>query len=253
MGFGFWKNLGKNKVADAGRALQDAIVRFDPEGASEAAIAEMEENFDKINIEFSRAKQEWQREQREADEIVETYNKRLAAAELLQGQVEAGGTGSRNAERGLTELLEALEDMAGDVEIEQQEAEDAKLLMDDLQETVNLYADKLKTSRRDMKKAANSLERAQAKEQRAKAQADRAAEMAGIRNSATGLSSALESLNRQAEDANAKADASVRKSELLGTAKVEENSAVADALATVSGEDTSPKTAADRLAALKRK
>jgi len=252
MGLAFWKHFGKGKVQDAARGLQDAIVRFDPEGATDAAIAEMEENFDKLNIEFSRVKQEYQKEQREADEIVATYNKRLAAAELLSGQVEAGGSGVRAKETGLAELLTSLEDMAEDVELEQQEAEDVKLLMEDLQLTVNMYADKLKNARRDMKKASNSLARAQAKDKRATAQADRQAELAGLKNSASGLGSALESMNRQADEANASADASLRKADLLGGTKAEDNDAVAAALAAVSGDEPAPTSLNDRLAALKK-
>lgn len=59
----FIKNYGKNKIVSGINALNDAIVAFDPEGATEAAIAEMEENFDEINREFSKAKQYWAHEQ----------------------------------------------------------------------------------------------------------------------------------------------------------------------------------------------
>ncbi len=252
MGLSFLKHFGKGKVAEAGQALQDAIVSWDPEGATEAAIAEMEENFDNVNKEFSVVKQQWQKEEGEAVAIQATYNQRLAAAEHLQAQVEAGGAGSKKAEEGLMQLLEALEDMAEDVQIEQQEAEDAKLLMDDLQLTVNMYAEKLKTARRDTKKLQNSLKRAQAKEERAEAQADRAAKAAGLRNSASGLGSALESMQRQADEANANADASVRKSELLGPTSAEDNDAVAAAMAAVSGEAGPATSVSDRLAALRK-
>ena len=252
MGLRFWKNMAKNKVAEAGRGLQDAIIAFDPEVATEAAIGEMEDNFDGINREFSKVKQEWQREESEAVAIQATYDQRLAAAEHLSAQVEAGGTGSKKAEEGLNQLLVALEGMAEDVEIERQEAEDAKLLMDDLQETVDMYASKLKTARRDMKKAANSMARAKVQEDRAEKTAQRAAQAAGLRSNAGGLSSALESMQRQADDATANADAAKRKAALLGPTKAEDNDAVAAAMAAVSGEEAAPTSAVDRLAALRK-
>lgn len=248
----FLKHFGKGKLENAAVSLQDAIVSWDPEGATEAAISQMEENFDNVNREFSKVKQEWQKEQREADEIVALYNQRLAAAEHLQTQVEAGGTGSKKAEEGLVTLLATLEDMQEDVEIEQQEAADAKALMDDLQKTVDMYADKLKNARRDMKKAANTMARAKRQEERAQETARRASEAAGLSKSAGGLSSALESMQRQADEAKANADAANRKAELLGPSKAEDNDAVAAAMAAVSGEDAAPTSIADRLAALKK-
>ena len=252
MSLKFWKHFSREKINDAGRALTDAIVRFDPETASEAAIAEMEENFDNLNLEFSKAKQEWQKEQREADEVQKTYEQRLQAAELLQTQVAEGGRGVKDKEAGLLQLLESLEGMQEDVELEAEEAADAKALMEELQQTVDILADKLKSARRDMKKAQNTLARAQAAEDRAKKQEDRAREIAGLKSSAGGLNTALDSLNRAADDAKAKADASSRKTTLIGGAKPEQNSAVTAALAEVSGKPAAPTSVADRLAALKK-
>ena len=252
MSLAFWKNLGKNKVKDAGRALQGAIVSWDPEGATEAEIATMEEQFDSVNKQFAEAKQAWQKEQGEADEIQATYNQRVAAAERLAAQVEAGGKGSKAAEEGLELLLTELEDMQEDVAIEAEEAEDAKLLMDDLQETVQMYADKLKTARRDLKKAANQMERAEAQAQRAEARADRAAVEAGLKDASNGLGTALEAMNRKAADAKADADAANHKAKLLGKSDATENDAVAAALAAVSGEDAPATSAVDRLAALRK-
>jgi hypothetical protein len=60
----FLKNYGKGKIMDAAQGLNDAIVAWDPEGATEAAIAEMEENFDEINKQYSQAKTVWRRSAR---------------------------------------------------------------------------------------------------------------------------------------------------------------------------------------------
>lgn len=247
----FIKHYGKGKIVDGINALNDAIVAFDPEGATEAAIAEMEENFDSVNKEFSKAQQDWRREQAEADEIVGLYNKRLAAAEHIQTQLAED---SENAQLNdaLNQLVNTLEDMSDDVAMEKEEAADAKEVMDVLDATVKMYAEKLKTARSDMKKASRMMEKANRQKEHAEAKADRAAELAGLKKQAGGLSSALESMNRQAADAQADAAAAKRKAELLGPAKVEENDAVAAALAAVSGEKPAPTSAADRLAALRK-
>ena len=57
----FLNNYGKGNLMDAAQGLNDSIVSWDPEGATEAAIAEMEENFDEINKQYSQAKSVWQK------------------------------------------------------------------------------------------------------------------------------------------------------------------------------------------------
>jgi len=59
-------------------------------------------------------------------------------------------------------------------------------------------------------------------------------------------------MNKQAEEAKANADAATRKADLLGPSKVEENDAVAAAMAAVSGEAAPKASAKDRLAALRK-
>jgi len=247
----FFKHYGKQKITDGINALNDAIVSFDPVGASEAAIAEMEENFDSINREYSKAKQDWAREQKEADEIVALYDKRLAAAEHIQNQLATDPDNGQLSDA-LDQLVSALEGMQDDVEREKEEAADAKEVMTELEATVKMYADKLKTARTDMKKAANAMEKAKRQEERANAQADRAAQLAGIKSQASGISSALESMNRQATEAQARADAAKRKAELLGPSTVDDNDAVAAAMAAVSGTAGPAASVTDRLAALKK-
>lgn len=247
----FFKNYGKTKFKDGVNALNDAIVAFDPEGATEAAISEMEENFDNINVEFSKAKSVWDKEQREADEIIAVRDQRMAAAEHISRQLEADADNAQLNDA-LVQLLDSLEGMEDDIALEVEEAEDAKEVMEDLQLTVTMYADKLKGARTDMRKASNAMANAKRKAERADEKAKRAAQSAGLRNSAGGISSALESMNKQAEEANQKADAATRKAELLGSKEVEQNDAVAQAMAAVSGEAPAPTSAKDRLAALRK-
>jgi chromosome segregation ATPase len=142
--------------------------------------------------------------------------------------------------------------MTPDVDREKEEAADAKEIMDELDATVVMYADKLKTARSQMKSATRNMEKAKRSEERAEMRADRAAVAAGLKANVGGLSSALESMNRQASNAQAKADAADRKAKLLGPTKLEENDAIAAAMAAVSGDTPAPTSAKDRLAALKR-
>ncbi len=248
----FFKHYGKKKLLDGVNALNDAIVSFDPEGATEAAISEMEENFDSINVEFSKSKSIYEKEQREADEIIKVRDQRLAAAEHISGQLE-GDADNAQLNSALDQLLTSLEEMVDDIEMEVEEAADAKEIMEELDITVKMYADKLKSARNDMRKASNAMTKAKLKEERAEVKSARAAQQAGLRSTAGGISSALESMNKQAEEATANADAATRKAELLGGSKVEENDAVKAAMAAVSGEAPAPTSTKDRLAALRSK
>lgn len=133
-------------------------------------------------------------------------------------------------------------------QVQAEEANDAE----ELGETVKMYAEKLKSARRDMTRAGNAMAKAKAKEVRATEKAARAAQSAGLKSSSGGLSSALESMNRQAQDATDNADAATRKAELLGDKKVEENDAVAAAMAAVSGEAPKASSVKDRLEALRK-
>ncbi|WP_052700119.1 hypothetical protein [Methylocucumis oryzae] len=57
----FFKHYGIQKTKELVNLLGEAIVKFDPEGATEAAIAEIEEKFDKLNLAFSKAKKTWEK------------------------------------------------------------------------------------------------------------------------------------------------------------------------------------------------
>ncbi len=247
----FLKHYGKGKIVQGMQSLNDAIVSFDPEGATEAAIAEMEENYDKINVEFSKTKQEYSREQAEADEMKSLQSQRISAAEHIATKLDDDPENAQLNEA-LNQLVDSVEEMKDDVEREVQEAVDAKEIMDELSATVKMYGEKLKTARTDMKKAANAMKKAQHQKERAEVSAQRASQAAGLSSSVGGLSSALESMNRQAQDAQAEADAAKRKAKLLTPVQVEDNDAVKAAMAAVSGETPPPTSARDRLAALRK-
>jgi len=247
----FLKHYGKGKITQGVQALNDAIVSFDPAGATEAAISEMEENYDKINLEFSKTKQEYSREQAEADEMESLQSQRISAAENIASQLD-DDPDSAQLNEALNQLVTAIEEMDEDVKREVQEAVDAKDIMDELGATVKMYGEKLKTARTDMKKAANAMKKAQHQKERAEVTAQRASQAAGLSSTVGGLSSALESMNRQASEAQAGADAAKRKAKLLTPVQVEDNDAVKAAMAAVSGETPAPTSARDRLAALRK-
>lgn len=241
----FFKNYGIEKAKSLANALSEAIVKFDPEGATEAAIGEIEEKFDNLNVAFSKAKQVWDKENKEAETILALYNQRLAAADYLQA--DPGKTAALN------QLISALEEMLPDIEREKQEADDAKQDMDQLDDLVKQYAEKLKSARHTVEKAKKDMQRAEFQKERAKEIADAAAMAAGLSKSTTGLSSALDHMNKLAEQAKAEADAANRKARLLQPTSIDEHADIKAAMAAVSGNSPAGLSIQDRMAALRSK
>lgn len=240
----FFKNYGIQKAKDLSNLLGEAIVRFDPEGATEAAIAEIEEKFDKLNLAFSTAKRAWEKENKEAEVIVALYNQRLAAAEHLQTMPEKA--------EALNQLVTILEEMQGDVEREKLEAQDAKQYMDELEGLVKQYAEKLKSARHTVEQAKKNMQRAEFLKERAEEKAAAAKMANGLSGSSSSLSSAVDHMTKLADQSLSEADAANRKANLLQPTQAEDNPDIKAAMAAVSGKGSVSSSIQDRLAALKK-
>jgi hypothetical protein len=241
----FLKNYGVQKAKDLSNLIAEAIVKFDPEGATEAAIAEIEEKFDKLNLSFSKAKQAWEKENAESVAITTLYNQRLAAAEILQEKPEKA--------EALAKLVSMLEDMLPDVQREQQEALDAKQYMDDLEALVTQYAEKLKIARETIETAKRQLAQAELNKQRANEKAEAAKVASGLSSSGTSLSSAITHMENLAQQAATEADAASRKASLLQPTQEEDDADIQEAMAQAKGDQQNVgNTIQDRLAALRK-
>lgn len=242
----FFQKYGIVKAKSLVKALGEAIVKFDPEGATEAAIKEIEGKFDKLNLAYSMSKQVFQKEQNESNSILALYNQRLAAAEYLQAKPDQA--------EALTQLLTFIENMLPDIERESQEAADAKQDMEQLGELVAQFAGKLVTARRTVETAQKEMQRANYQKERAESIAQAAATAAGLSSSSDSLSSALDHMNNLAKDAKAEADAANHKAHLLQPSKIEDSAEIKAAMDAVSGNTPSAELSIqDRINALKNK
>src|SRR5437868_12149164 len=133
----FLRNFVGVKADNAVQAGVEALVRWDPEGASEAELLTMEQHLDDLGRQVAVARQSYDRERREADAIEQLSRQRMAAAEQLQGQIAAEGDPGRRAalERSLGILVSMLEEMAPEIEREKQDAADAKDFLEMLEKT----------------------------------------------------------------------------------------------------------------------
>src|SRR5437764_5692016 len=124
----FIGNLLSVKTNQAVNAGNEALVRWDPQGATEAELRTMEQHLDELGINVAQARQSYDREQKEADAIQALSHQRMAAAEALQNQANGEPEPARKAalEKSLTTMLDMMEQMAPEVEREARDAADAK-------------------------------------------------------------------------------------------------------------------------------
>ena len=256
--FSFMKNLGKQKMGDAGRSLTEAIVSWDPEAASQAEIETMIEDLDKITREAATARLTFQKEKQEADAARANYERYLQAAEILNQKMETAKAAGNQADEqsvsaSLEKLLKQLETLRPEVEREAQEAEEAKTMMEELEEFAGIAATKLKTARSQLEAGKREMQRAEMDKKRAQERAAQAERLAGLKQETSNLGVALSAMNRQTEKARAESAAASMKATLLSPEKSSEDKNIDEALKAVSGEKTEPQGSfADRLAALKK-
>ena len=110
----FMRNLVGVKADKAVQAGVEALVRWDPQSASEAELRTMEQHLDELGQQVARARQSYDKETREAecDPVVvgAAHGRRRAAAEAARGRNRARDEGG--LERSLATLVTMLEQMA---------------------------------------------------------------------------------------------------------------------------------------------
>lgn len=257
--FGFLRSFGEKKLGDVGKTVTQKIVAWDPETATEAEIEEMIKELDKIVIEAGKAKTAYEKEKAEADAAQKNYDRYLAAAELLNKQLEQAQTGqdtgkAQEIAASLEKLVTELEKLRPEVEREVREAEEAKAYYEEVKELAEATGQKVKTARAQLDAAKREMRRSELERERAAARASKAENLAGLRKDSSSLGVALAAMNKQAEEAKAAAAASDMKARLLSPEKAKEDEHIEAALKAVADESIpSQASFADRLAALRKK
>jgi chromosome segregation ATPase len=158
----FMKNLIGVKMDKAASAGIEALVRWDPKSASVAELRTMEQHLDELGREVALSRQGFDREQSEAEAIQTLSQQRMAAAELLQRQIDGESDPARRTalEKSLETLVSMLEQMAPEFEREKSEAADAKEYLTMLEQTYAEAGGKLKTARSELERAQRDMARA---------------------------------------------------------------------------------------------
>src|SRR5690242_3768325 len=141
----FIRNLVGVKADQAANSAVEAIVRWDPQSATEAELRTMEQHLDVLGRQVAEARMAFDKEKREADTIQALSQQRMAAAEQLQRQMDNEADPARKAdlERSLSTLVSMLESMAADVDREKQDAVDAADFLHSLESAYQQAGQKL--------------------------------------------------------------------------------------------------------------
>ena len=252
----FIRNLAGVKADQAVNNAVEAIVRWDPKSATEAELRTMEQHLDKVGMQVAQARQAYNKEAQEAEAIQKLSMQRMAAAEMLQKQLDAQPDPARKAEleRSLGTLVTMLEQMAPELEREKQDAVDAQDFVTMLQDAYDQAGQKLRTAREALQRAQRDMTRADQQRQVAEQRAEAARQAAGLTGATSGLSVALKAMQDAAAKDLAHAEAANAKARLLKPTQPEQDDAnIAAAMAQVSGGPSAQASLSDRLNALRDK
>jgi chromosome segregation ATPase len=251
----FIRNLIGVKTDQAVQGALEALVRWDPKSATEAELRTMEQNLDQLGMQVAQARQAYDKERREAEAILSLSHQRMAAAEQLQRQMEAETDPGRKAEleRSLGTMVGLLEQMAPDIDREQQDAVDAREFLETLEQTYQQAGGKLRAARSELERAQRDMARAAQQREVADRRADAARQAAGLASATSGLSVALKAMQDSAQKNLAAAESANAKAKLLQPSRPEqEDPNISAAMAAVTGAKPAASLS-DRLGALRQK
>ena len=240
----FISNLVGVKADKAVQAGVEALVRWDPQSASEAELRTMEQHLDDLGRQVAIARQSYDRELKEAEAIQALSHQRMIASEQLEKQIagETDPTRKAGLERSLGTLVTMLEQMTPEIEREKKDAADAKDFLEMLEKTYADAGGKLRQGRSELDRARRDMAQ----------QAEAARRAAGLTSATSSMTVALKAMQEAANRDLASADAATAKARLLRPTQPEQDDPnIAAALAAAAGNSPAPQSLSERLAALR--
>jgi chromosome segregation ATPase len=252
----FLRNFLGAKGHQAADGLTKALVQLDPESASQADLATMDQDLDRAGMAIQKLRTDLAHETNEFEHVSQQYHELMSAAELLQKKLDDPAVSEAqkaSVQTSLTGLLNRIEHLAPDLDRDKHDVEATQALLTEAEQAYQAKAKALADAKQNLERARHELDHARLEEQHSRDRAEQAEVVAGLKASATSkLTIALNSLHSSAEDAHQRAQAADLKAKALtSVADAGTDANVAAALAEVRGS-SSPHSLADRLAALKR-
>ena len=250
----FLSRVGKKQAGNALESFTQAVVAFDPETASEAQISLMEEELDKLGKRVGKAEMDVKKDHEETQTLLTQYDRYLAAAERLEGQLEGAEEGQRSTlEESLEKLVSELERLNPEIERERQEDQEAEAFATELRQAYDTAAEKLKQAQTQLKQAQRRMEQARMKKERALERAEGVRQAAGLSSSLGGLDTALNAMDKETEKAETTSRAAELKIGAFGQTEISDDPNIAAALEAAEKPALSASSTRDRLAALRSK
>ncbi len=245
---GYFFDVGKKLFQDARNGMKEVVAGWNPEFATDLEIEQMEQEFDKINAEVTRAKREMEREVREYREKRFAYDQILASAKILQ---EQGKTDKAMVQ------MERAEAMVPDLEKEKAEADEATEYFAAMQKELNEFARKITEGKQMIENKRRQAEMAKLKAEREDRKAENAKVLAGLKERTSGMASLAQIYDKQRDQAEQRADANKRKAEVFTSAapssEKEEDPEIAAAMAAAKGTPAvTTETFEEKMARLKK-
>ncbi len=258
MGLSFYRHFAGAQADKLDQALVVALVKWDPKGASAADLAARDEQLNQIGLKLVTIRRKFDQESAQLAPKIELNNQHLHAAEDLDSQARALPEGSAERtkkERSLAMLLDIIEVEQPEIDQAKADMADTRTYLSEVEAAHKEAVASLTTARANLAKAQRELERAGTRREREREKADMASVVAGLRPDHSKLNVALNAMHTAAEKANTEADAARLKRESLAPmhAVAEEDPEITAAMARASGVSQAPKSASERLAALKAK
>ncbi len=248
----FLSRVGKKQAGNALESFTQAVVAFDPETASEAQISLMEEELDKLGKRVGKAEADVRKDHEETQALLTQYDRYLAAAERLEGQLETAEEGQRSTlEESLDKLVSELERLSPEIERERQEDQEAEAFAKELREAYDVAAEKLKQAQTQLKQAQRRMEQARMKKERALERAEGVRQAAGLSSSLGGLDTALNAMDKETEKAETTSRAAELKIGAFGQNEITDDPNIAAALKAAEKPALPASSARDRLSVLR--
>ena len=244
-----WRFLKHYGVAKANEVLDEfaqTVVAFDPDTASKAELAGMEEELARLGHRLVEAEQEVQREQGETKQLQESYAELLAAARIVEEEVAGLSDPGPRAEKEATleAIVVELERLKPEIEREIQEDQEVEAWRAELRRAYDELAGKLKGARQELKSARRQMDMARLQRQRVELRG-------GLASSLSSLSTALDAMNQETARVRSETEVMRMRADILGGDRITHQPGVAEALSKARGQSRiSGGSLSSRLSAL---
>lgn len=231
------------QISNLGNSVSQALAAFDPETATEVDRDKLKEKLREVALKLAEAKRSYQAEKSEADTLAAQIAQDEKAAEVLLAKLDAGEID----EAVITEFANNLEDMKARLPAEQQDADDAKELVDTLQSILDSVEKKLADFDAHAKKVRRAIEQAKAEKERQDLRMQNQAELNALKAGLGNTSTALGALEKKAAQLRDQAAAATTLAD-IGQKPLDRANAVDEARRIAAGTAApAAESAADRL------